>query len=284
MQLDAPNAQDVMEISECDGAVIGDGAWGSRIVASYLTTKQLQEILQVDRTTIYRMADGGRLPAVKVGNQWRFPRQEVERWLKTQTSVFVGAQESAHPHPQTDLEKLVAIDCVHQILDTFGDTLGVMFLVTDMGGRPVTRPSNPFPLYQALMQSPVARQRYQALWAELAQDLSLRPEFVPGPVGLLWSRGLIRVGQELQAMLVTGGVAPGMWPPSPEERRRMAQELDVELDLLEGRLAQVPRMDSEGQERLLSLVQRIADIIAHIATERANLFSKLQHIAELSKV
>ena len=253
-------------------------------MASYLTTKQLQEILQVDRTTIYRMADGGRLPAVKVGNQWRFPRQEVERWLKTQASVFVGAQESASPHPRTDLEKLVAIDCVHQILDTFGDTLGVMFLVTDMAGKPITRPSNPFPLYEAVMRSPVARQRYQDLWVALAQDLSLRPDFVPGPMGLLWTRGLIRVGQELQAMLVTGGVAPTEWPPSPEERRRMAQELAVDPELLERHLEQVPHLEPEGQERLLSLVQRIADIIAHIATERSNLFSKLQHIAELSKV
>ena len=43
-----------------------------------LTTKELQAILHVDRTTIYRMAESGRLPAVKVGGQWRFPRQQID--------------------------------------------------------------------------------------------------------------------------------------------------------------------------------------------------------------
>jgi len=56
-------------------------------MSDFLTTRQLQEILHVDRTTIYRMADGGRIPAVKVGNQWRFPRRSIEGWLKTQNAV-----------------------------------------------------------------------------------------------------------------------------------------------------------------------------------------------------
>ncbi len=47
-----------------------------------LTTKELQAILHVDRTTIYRMAESGRLPAVKVGDQWRFPRQQIDGWLR----------------------------------------------------------------------------------------------------------------------------------------------------------------------------------------------------------
>jgi excisionase family DNA binding protein len=38
----------------------------TKIVSEFLTTRQLQEILHVDRTTIYRMADDGRVPAVKV--------------------------------------------------------------------------------------------------------------------------------------------------------------------------------------------------------------------------
>ena len=41
--------------------------------SEFLTTRQLQEILHVDRTTIYRMADDGRVPAVKVGSQSAIP-------------------------------------------------------------------------------------------------------------------------------------------------------------------------------------------------------------------
>ena len=34
-----------------------------------LTAKEVQELLSVDRTTIYRMLKDGRLKGVKVGNQ-----------------------------------------------------------------------------------------------------------------------------------------------------------------------------------------------------------------------
>lgn len=47
-----------------------------------LTTRQLQELLQVDRITIYRMLNDGRLQGFKVGGQWRFSRQAVELWLR----------------------------------------------------------------------------------------------------------------------------------------------------------------------------------------------------------
>ncbi|MDH3251066.1 MAG: helix-turn-helix domain-containing protein, partial [Acidimicrobiia bacterium] len=49
---------------------------------SMLTTKDLQQLLHVDRSTIYRMAESGQLPAMKVGRQWRFPADRIDRWLE----------------------------------------------------------------------------------------------------------------------------------------------------------------------------------------------------------
>ncbi|MCA9925804.1 MAG: helix-turn-helix domain-containing protein, partial [Anaerolineales bacterium] len=43
------------------------------IMAEMLTAKDIQALLQVDRSTVYRMAEAGRIPAIKVGRQWRFP-------------------------------------------------------------------------------------------------------------------------------------------------------------------------------------------------------------------
>lgn len=40
---------------------------------TYLTARDVQDLIRVDRSTIYRMAESGRLPAIKVGRQWRFP-------------------------------------------------------------------------------------------------------------------------------------------------------------------------------------------------------------------
>ncbi len=44
-----------------------------------LTAKDVQELLQVDRSTVYRMAETGKLPCIKVGKQWRFPADPDSR-------------------------------------------------------------------------------------------------------------------------------------------------------------------------------------------------------------
>ena len=78
-------------------------------MSEFLTTRQLQDILRVDRTTIYRMADDGRIPAVKIGSQWRFPRQSIEGWLKMQSPVGATVQDAPLPN-ESDLSKLIPIE------------------------------------------------------------------------------------------------------------------------------------------------------------------------------
>ena len=43
-----------------------------------ISAKDVQELLQVDRSTVYRMAEDGRLPAIKVGRQWRFEAEAIK--------------------------------------------------------------------------------------------------------------------------------------------------------------------------------------------------------------
>lgn len=51
------------------------------------TIAQVAEYLNVDKFTIYRLIASGKLPAFKVGNQWRFKKRLIERWLKENTST-----------------------------------------------------------------------------------------------------------------------------------------------------------------------------------------------------
>ena len=103
-------------------------------MADLLTTKELQEILNIDRTTIYRMAESGRVPAVKVGNQWRFPKQQIEAWLQRQAVATLPIGEPLADGNGEDWQ-LFPQECVQLIQDSFADALGVMILVTDLQGR-----------------------------------------------------------------------------------------------------------------------------------------------------
>ena len=75
----------------------------------------------------------------------------------------------------------------------FADILGVMMVVTDMQGNPVTRLSNPCGFYTALTQDPQAVAHCLRTWQDLAADPSLAPRFASSEMGLLCARGLIRL-------------------------------------------------------------------------------------------
>ena len=49
----------------------------------WLTIDGLATYLKLSRTKLYGMAQRGELPASKIGNQWRFNREEIDQWMKS---------------------------------------------------------------------------------------------------------------------------------------------------------------------------------------------------------
>ncbi len=47
-----------------------------------LTVKEVSALLRVSPQTLYKMLEQGIIPALRVGNQWRFERQRVMEWLE----------------------------------------------------------------------------------------------------------------------------------------------------------------------------------------------------------
>jgi excisionase family DNA binding protein len=52
-----------------------------------LTVKELSDYLKVHPSTIYRQLKRGRLPAFKVGSDWRFNIESIDRWRLEQDGV-----------------------------------------------------------------------------------------------------------------------------------------------------------------------------------------------------
>ena len=223
-------------------------------MAEMLTAKEIQDLLQVDRSTIYRMAEAGRIPAIKVGKQWRFPAGQINGWLQLgskmpQTSYL---PETLAGGRADDLASIIPLDCVQLIQDSFSDLLGVMLVVTDMSGRPITQPSNPCGLFQAISTVPKALQRCIQSWHQLAERIDLEPRFSESHLKLKCTRALIRDG--------------------------------VEPELLQGRLNEVYVLDGDQQQKVLAHIQQIANIVAHIVCERKTLIGRLDAIADLTSI
>ena len=60
-----------------------------------LTITEVAEYLKVAERTIYRLAAAKKIPAFKVGGTWRFPRAELEQWIKRQTSEAREGNDSS---------------------------------------------------------------------------------------------------------------------------------------------------------------------------------------------
>lgn len=252
-----------------------------------LTAKEMQELLQVDRSTIYRMAEAGQLPALKVGKQWRFPADQVESQFQLklkEPSPGYEASPALAGNGAQELRQLLPMECVQLIQDTFADLLGAMLVITDMEGNPITQLSNACGLFEAVSEEPYALQRCIETWHDLATTIDLEPRFSRGYLGLMCTRALIRVGSELKGMVVAGCVASEDWPPSPADVQAMAQTFGVAPERLQDRLEGVFHLDRAERRTVLSQIQRIANIVAHIVTERKALFGRLEAIADLTVI
>lgn len=46
-----------------------------------MTLQQVAEYLKFSKDKVYQMANAGRIPAIKIGKQWRFDKNDLEKWI-----------------------------------------------------------------------------------------------------------------------------------------------------------------------------------------------------------
>jgi excisionase family DNA binding protein len=47
-----------------------------------LTTDEVLDYLHINLRTVYRFIKAGKIPAVRIGHQWRFRKRDIDAWLK----------------------------------------------------------------------------------------------------------------------------------------------------------------------------------------------------------
>lgn len=53
---------------------------------SILTIDELSNYLKISKSTLYKLAQAGKVPGQKIGRHWRFHKEGIDQWLKeTQT-------------------------------------------------------------------------------------------------------------------------------------------------------------------------------------------------------
>jgi excisionase family DNA binding protein len=92
----------------------------------FLTTEEVLEYLQVNLRTVYRLIKAGKIPAVRVGRQWRFRKRDIDAWLESQRPRNLRpAPATRLPAPATSRPRVLVVDDEASIRDLLAKTLAL---------------------------------------------------------------------------------------------------------------------------------------------------------------
>ena len=58
-----------------------------------LTAKEVADYLNLHPLTVHKYAREGKIPAFKIGTDWRFHKKYIERWIKEKLSYNLQGKE-----------------------------------------------------------------------------------------------------------------------------------------------------------------------------------------------
>ncbi len=241
-----------------------------------LTTKELLDLLKIDRTTVYRMLNDGRLNGIKVGGQWRFSRREVEALLSG-----TRAAEDKEPGLSTDI---LPVHCLQVIQNVFAEVAGVGVVTATPDGEPLTTFSNSCAFCDLIQSSPAGRQACAASRRDLLARRRARPEFATCHAGLQYTQAPIEIEGTVIATLVAGQFYTEA--PAADEQRarvaRLAETYGLDAGALADVAASLPVLDEHVRARIPNWLEDVAHTFEEVGRERAALLGRLRRIAEMS--
>lgn len=248
-------------------------------MSELLTTKQLQELLKIDRITVYRMLNDGRLKGVKIGNQWRFQQSEIDRLMG----------ENKEPADERDADRVLTdfpSDCVQKVQEIFAGIIGVGAITITLKGESLTEPTFSNPFCKLILSSPSGRQACQASWRKIAMHSTGEPPFQTCHAGICYQRSMITIDGQSIAWLVAGQfyINPPDRDNVQERLTQLANKHNIPLSQLTEAVWKIPVLKKYQQEQVLEWTPKVATTINSILCERSYLMNRLQRIAELSSV
>ncbi len=57
-----------------------------------LTVREVAEMFKVHQTMIYKLLKRGQIPGFRLGSDWRFNREQLDKWRLSQTATTGGSK------------------------------------------------------------------------------------------------------------------------------------------------------------------------------------------------
>lgn len=95
---------------------------------AFLTTDEVLNYLQVNLRTIYRLIKSEKIPAVRVGRQWRFRKRDIDAWLESQRPRgprLIPSPSRPAPAGPPSRSRILVVDDEAAIRDLLAKTLAL---------------------------------------------------------------------------------------------------------------------------------------------------------------
>ena len=153
---------------------------------SFLTTEEVLEYLQVNLRTVYRLIKAGKIPAVRVGRQWRFRKRDIDAWLESQRPRTAARATSSLPRvsaASAGRPRVLVVDDEASIRDLLAKTLALAEYDVDL--------------------APDGRTALERL-RMIPYDLLVTDLKMPGVDGLAVIREARRMKTDMPVIIITG--------------------------------------------------------------------------------
>jgi excisionase family DNA binding protein len=151
---------------------------------SFLTTEEVLDYLQVNLRTVYRLIKAGKIPAVRVGRQWRFRKRDIDAWLESQRPRAARPASSVRTAvPPTGRARVLVVDDEATIRDLLSKTLALAEYDVDL--------------------APDGRTALERL-RMIPYDLLITDLKMPGVDGLAVIREARRLKADIPVIIITG--------------------------------------------------------------------------------
>jgi len=154
----------------------------------FLTTEEVLDYLQVNLRTVYRLIKAGKIPAVRVGRQWRFRKRDIDAWLESQRpratrgAATTPARPTA-PAAAAGRPRVLVVDDEATIRDLLSKTLALAEYDVDL--------------------APDGRSALERLRI-IPYDLLITDLKMPGVDGLAVIREARRLKADIPVIIITG--------------------------------------------------------------------------------
>jgi len=252
------------------------------IVEELLTVRQLQDLLKVDRITIYRMLDAQELPGFKVGGRWRFWRKDIEAWLAGQRPQPAAEETPALADSTLHSIQVLPLSCMSSIEAILAEACNVAAFSIAPDGAPLTELNHPCEFCTLILSTPDGRRHCEESWRSFASASIVGTSVCHA--GLRYQGLAIDLNGQRVALVLAGQYLCG-----DEAMQRLHANLPAiataaGLDLvdLQSRSDGIYRLSESEEQRLAHLLQQVASTFQELLQQRALLVSRLQQIAHIA--